>query len=124
MLYLSMNGFMEKNRKYGKTFFVNKFYSENPKLIAKITKISAIDKDTMEKLENGAILIVFCDTACSMRIPAKSLPENIIFYAEGDSPGQKGEPVFSKHEGDYITIKISDTTAGRWIFGVKEKQNN
>ncbi len=76
------------------------------------------------QVDNGAKLIVFCDTAGCIRIPAKSLPESLVFYAEGNSPGQKGEPVFSKYEGDYITIKISDATAGRWIFGIEEKQNN
>ena len=73
------------------------------------------------KVDNGAILIVYCDTAGSIRIPAKSFPESIAFYAERNAPGKKGEPVFSKNEGDYVTVEISEAAAGRWIFGVEEK---
>ena len=73
------------------------------------------------QVDNGAILIIFCDTAGFIRIPAKSFPENISFYAEGDSPGQKGERVFSKRENNYIELKISETNVEKWIFGVEEK---
>jgi hypothetical protein len=77
--------------------------------------------DENRRVDNGAILIVYCDTAGSIRIPAKSFPESIAFYVEGNAPGKKGKPVFSKNEGDSVTVEISEAAAERWIFGVEEK---
>lgn len=70
------------------------------------------------QVENGAKLIVFCDTVGNIRIPAGPYPDTMVFYAEGDLPGQKGEPVSCKREAGCLVIEITKTVVSRWIFGV------
>ena len=70
------------------------------------------------QVDNGARLIVFCDTVASLRIPAKAYPDEINFYAEGAVLGQKGKPVASSRDGDYLAIEITEASASRTIFGV------
>ena len=69
------------------------------------------------QVKNGAKMIVFCDTLGQVRIPAGNYMGEISFCAEGSIPGKKGEPVFSKREGDYIVIDITESSRSRWLFG-------
>jgi hypothetical protein len=69
-------------------------------------------------VENGAKLMVFCNTAGKIRIPANAYPDNLAFYAEASTPGQKGESVLCELEGDNLTIEITESVKSRWLFGI------
>jgi hypothetical protein len=73
------------------------------------------------QVENGAKLMVFCDTVGNIRIPARPYPEEILFYAEGNGPGQKGEPVLCRREGENLVVEITEAARSRWILGVPEE---
>ena len=70
------------------------------------------------QVENGARLMVFCNTAGSVNIPVADYSEITAFYAEGSTPGQKGEFVPCKRDADRLVIDITGNAVSRWLYGV------
>ena len=70
------------------------------------------------QLEHGARLIVWCDTAASLKIPAHDPAMAMHFVAEAAKPGSFGNAVNSRFEHGHWVLEITSASAGRWIYGL------
>lgn len=73
------------------------------------------------RVKNGASLVALCDTPTSLKIPAIAYPDELVFYAEGRKPGQKGEKIDCIRNLDSLIIEVTEKSASRWLFGVPIK---
>jgi hypothetical protein len=70
------------------------------------------------QLERGARLIVWCDMAATLKIPAHESAMAMQFFAEAAKPGSLGTSVTSRFEHGHWLLEITAESAGRWIYGV------
>jgi hypothetical protein len=72
----------------------------------------------VRRVENGAVVQVRVHGTGTIRIPARTLPENLELVAEGPTPGSRGEGVPSQREGDALVFRAEGAASGRWLYGV------
>jgi len=73
----------------------------------------------VRRVPNGAILQVRVHGTGTIRLPARSLPENLELVAEGPTPGSRGEVIPSQREGDALVFRAEGAASGRWVYGVE-----
>lgn len=70
------------------------------------------------RVPGGAEVILFRSDPGPLRLPAGTCPAAPVFFAEGAAPGSKGERLAGRQEGDAVVVEVTETAAGRWVYGV------
>lgn len=72
------------------------------------------------RVPGGAILQARIQGEGTVRIPAVGLPEGVLMFAEGATPGSRGEPVPCRLEGGALVFTTTRSTANRWLYVVPQ----
>ncbi|MCU0961740.1 MAG: hypothetical protein MUF48_16725 [Pirellulaceae bacterium] len=70
------------------------------------------------RVEGGAVLQVVVHGEGAVRVPWAELPRDLTVFAEGPTPGSRGQPVVSRVEDDALVLEINPSCAGRWLWVV------
>ncbi len=70
------------------------------------------------RVPGGAVVQILARGKGTLRIPAAHLPVGLQLFAEGPTPGSRGNAVDSHREGDTLVVEIGPGTAGPWLYGV------
>jgi hypothetical protein len=70
------------------------------------------------RVEGGAVLQAIVYGEATLHIPAVGLPESVEIYAEGRTPGSKGEAVPVSREKDFLVFTVPGGLSGRWLYVV------
>jgi hypothetical protein len=69
------------------------------------------------RVEGGAVFQFLAYGAGVYRLPAKTLPEGMQLFAEGPTPGSRGEAIPAERQGDTLVFTLPPHLAGRWVYG-------
>ncbi len=72
------------------------------------------------RVDDGAIMQIKANGEGTARIPAPGLPESVKLFAEGPTPGSRGEEISFTREGDTLVIPGPQKTGMRWIYVVPD----
>lgn len=71
------------------------------------------------RVENGAVWLFMAYGTGKVRIPVAALTvPKLTLYAQGPTPGSRGEQVPSSTDDDSLTFEVTQALSGRWIYGV------
>jgi hypothetical protein len=68
------------------------------------------------RVPGGAILSIRVQGEGVVRIPAFTLPAQVSVFAEGTTPGSRGEAIPSRREGDTLVFTVTATTTFHWFY--------
>jgi len=68
------------------------------------------------RVQGGAVLQVLARGEGTLRIPAPGLSSGAAVYAEGPTPGSRGERVPARIENGALVVEVTRSTSGRWLY--------
>jgi hypothetical protein len=68
------------------------------------------------RVAGGAVLQARIQGEGVVRIPAIGLPEKLAMFAEGPTPGSRGEAVPCRLENGALVFTTTPTTTSRWLY--------
>jgi hypothetical protein len=74
------------------------------------------------RVPGGAILQARIQGEGVVRIPAVDLPEKVAMFAEGATPGSRGEAIPCRVENGALVFQTTSTTTHRWLYVVPAGQ--
>lgn len=74
------------------------------------------------RVPGGAILQARIQGEGVVRIPAVDLPEKVAMFAEGATPGSRGEAIPCRLENGALVFQTTPTTTHRWLYVVPAGQ--
>ncbi len=69
------------------------------------------------RVPGGAVFQAAVHGQGTVRIPLGDLPPNLEVFAEGPTPGSRGQAVPSRIEDRTLVLEIGPNEAGRWLWG-------
>jgi hypothetical protein len=73
------------------------------------------------RVPGGAVTQVLVHGGGLVRIPAAGLPTNAKVFAEGATPGSRGNAIEARREGDALVIPQPEAAQGKWMYVVPEE---
>ncbi len=70
------------------------------------------------RVPGGAVLAVYTDTGSDVRIPAVGLPAEVEVFAQGATPGSKGEAIPHRIENGALVLSFPENLRGRLYYVV------
>jgi hypothetical protein len=70
------------------------------------------------RVDGGAILQAVVHSEGVVRVPLADLPRELAVFAEGATPGSRGDLVVSRVDDDALVLEIKPSQAGRWLWVV------
>lgn len=64
----------------------------------------------------GAVIQAICHGACTLQIPVGDVTGPLAVYAEGPTPGSRGDVAKSSLANGVLTITVDAAHSGRWLY--------
>jgi hypothetical protein len=70
------------------------------------------------RVPGGATLLAIVYGEHTVRVPVKGLGEAFDLFAQGDTPGSRGEQIACTTENGVLTFTVPASASGRWLYAV------
>jgi hypothetical protein len=71
------------------------------------------------RVVGGAVLQILARGSGTLRIPVRGLASSATVYAEGATPGSRGQRVPARIESGALVVEITPGMSGRWLYVVR-----
>lgn len=73
------------------------------------------------RVPGGAVLQLWIQGEGQLRVPAFTLPAQVRLFAQGATPGSRGQEIPCRREGDALIFEVTAATQFRWLYVVPAK---